>query len=149
MSTLFLDTSALVKLHVQETGTEALIVEAGRHRLAYLSVARVEFWSAVWRRCRTGDIEAEAAEALTRTFDVNASTFHVVAVSEEILDRACALTRVHGLRAYDAFQLAAALDLGRGGLHPVFVAADLALLEAARKEGLGAWNPAVQSAPPM
>ena len=66
------------------------------------------------------------------------------AVSQAVLDRAVDVIRKNPLRAYDAIQLAGCLVMAsratmRGS--PIFVTGDHALIEAARQEGLTAWNP--------
>ena len=68
--------------------------------------------------------------------------FHVLPVSDVILNQVRRLVGAHPLRAYDAVQLAAALELHSqrtafGGLSPVtFVSADQILNRAAAAEGL-------------
>ncbi len=42
-----------------------------------------------------------------------ATQYRIVALTDEIIEDAAALARKHGLRAYDAVQLAAALDTSR------------------------------------
>jgi len=55
MAVYYLDTSALVKLYVQELGTDVVLSLTGdleEDRLAILDLARVEFRAAVRRRER-------------------------------------------------------------------------------------------------
>ena len=67
MALYFLDTSALVKLYVQEPGTDRLlplISDRPENRFAVLAIAVVEIRSAIRRRQRAGDIDTEVAAAI-------------------------------------------------------------------------------------
>ncbi len=147
MGLYYLETSALVKLYVREPGTEIMLRLAERalgHRLAVLAVSRVEFRSAVRRREREADRSKASAERVISMYEQHVQTRYLTQpISELVLGNACALLDQHGLRAYDAIQLAGCLVL-RGSSRreqPVFVCADAQLLEAARLEGLAALNP--------
>lgn len=149
MATYFLDTSALAKLYVREPGTErmlALATQAGRTRLAILSLARIELYSAVHRRTRAGEISSEDCGAIIESFEEHlSSVFLVQPVNDAVLDRAVSLLLTRSLRAYDAIQLAACLTLPveqAEGL-PTFVCSDHQLLEAARAEGASVLDPTV------
>ena len=61
MALYYLDTSALVKLYVRESGTLQmldLIADPEAHRFAILSLARAELYSAIRRRERAGEISS-------------------------------------------------------------------------------------------
>src|SRR5580700_12202869 len=63
----FLDTSALVKLYVQEPGTDRLlhlVSDQSENRFAVLAISVVELRSAIRRRQSAGDIEASIATAV-------------------------------------------------------------------------------------
>jgi uncharacterized protein len=149
---LHLDTSALVKLYVQEAGTEALVAAARSRALRALSIARVEAGAAIWRRHRAGDLAESVADDLVRRVDRDCRrVITLVPVTDDVLDEALRLCRRHGLRADDAMQLAGALRSTGPRVaddQSVFVASDDALLAAARTEGLRSWNPATTAAPP-
>ena len=121
---------------------------AGReanHRLAVVTLARVEFHSAIRRRERGGDIGRSDAQRLLACFDAHLeSKFLSVALNDAVLQAAAALLDRHSLRAYDAVQLAGCLALKAisGGNVPVFVCADRQLLAAAEAEGLAGLDPA-------
>lgn len=108
----FADASALVKLYVDEEGHEAVRSLAD---LVVAQLARVEVPAALWRKQRLGDITVDEAWLLALDFKADYSgsnatppRFAVVRVSSELLDEAARLAAVHGLRAYDAVQLASA-----------------------------------------
>jgi len=143
----FLETSALVKLYVRESGTERVLALANRtteNRLAILALTQVELRSAVRRREQNGEIPPLVATQLLETFKRHLETrFVSQMINDFILDVASALVDRHALRAYDAVQLAGyvALRGSTGTEVPVFVCSDHALLEAARLEGIPILDP--------
>jgi predicted nucleic acid-binding protein len=139
----YLETSALVKLYVQEPGTEhllRLVASSETHRIAVSAIAQAEFRSAIRRRQREGDFTAHSATLVLERFDLHLRTrFIRQGVSDPVLDVACALIDRYPLRAYDAIQLAGCLVLKSAVPEaPVFVCADQQLLQTAQAEGL-AW----------
>jgi uncharacterized protein len=146
---LYLDSSALVKLYVQEVGTERMLELAHPdtgHRLAILSLARIEFRAAVRRRAKLGDIDSARADELVRDFNVHlASVFQVQPLNDLVLDQAAAVVDRHAIRTYDAIQLGGCLALQASigdEIEILFVCSDDKLLDVARVEGLQTVNPA-------
>jgi hypothetical protein len=82
--------------------------------LAVSALARVEVPAAFWRKHRSGDLDAADAALITQSFEADfwggddRPRFAVSLVTAEILDAAAAVVATHGLRAYDAVQLASA-----------------------------------------
>lgn len=147
MALYYLETSALVKLYVYESGTERLLALAASnagHRLAILSLAQVELRAALRRRQRIGEISASEVDELFESFRQHSEgRFLVQSFSDSMLDVACALVDVYGLRGYDSMQLAGYLTLRSisGAEEPIFVCADKALLSAAQSEGCPVLDP--------
>ena len=149
MALLYLDTSALVKLYIEETGTERiaeLVLSDSNCSLSTSAITQVEFHSAIDRRRRRrgGDVGEDAAERAVERFNRRfKSEFFRYPLDDQTLDLACVLVSRHALRAYDAVHLAACLFLlrlrSRDDL--TFVSADRRLLTAARSEGLAVLNP--------
>jgi len=143
----YLETSALVKLYVYELGTERLVSLAASdagNRFAILSLAQVEFRSAIRRQQRSGEISKSEASALIDSFRQHAEgRFVVQPFTDSLLDVALALIEGYPLRGFDAIQLAGYLMLRSisGAEEPVFVCADKALLSAARNEGCAVLDP--------
>jgi uncharacterized protein len=143
----YLETSALVKLYVREPGTERVLALARRSsesRLAILSLAQVEFRSAIRRRERAGEIPALVATQLLDAFSRHLeSRFVTQTITDYLLDIACALVDRHALRAFDAIQLAGYVVLrsSTGTETPVFVCSDQELLTAAKHEGAPILDP--------
>lgn len=147
MALYYLETSALVKLYVYETGTDRLLgltaSDAG-HRFSILSLAQVEFRAAIRGRQRRGEIPDNAADGLFESFRRHSEgKFLIQFVSDSLLDVALALIDNYPLRGYDAMQLAGYLELRSisGTEDPTFVCADKVLLSAARNEGCPVLDP--------
>jgi predicted nucleic acid-binding protein len=80
-------------------------------------IARVEVPAALWRKERTGELSSADATLLVLAFEADylgagdePPLFAAVALLAPVLERAAELTGSHGLRAYDAVQLASALS---------------------------------------
>lgn len=149
MAGLFLDTSALVKLYVQEPGTDRLLHLASdrNNRLAILSIAAVEFRSAIRRREREGDIDPADVSAILESLQSHLETrFIRQPINDGVIDEAMAMVDRHALRAYDALQLAGCLALNALERNAYgFVCADRKLLDAAEAEQLRIIDPAVSA----
>ena len=153
MKLVFLDTSALVKLFVQERGSDWMIESVRSNKaaaIALLDLTRIELHSALQRRERMRSVPAgtmrRAREVLEQYLR---SRFSVQAVTEAVLQRGFGLVESHSLRAYDALQLAGAIEAAasRGNPDALFVTADLDLAAAAKAEGLQSLDPATATQP--
>lgn len=147
MSLYFLDTSALVKLYVQEPGTDRLLLlisRATEHRFAILTLSAVEARSAIRRRQRGGDIERSAADLVLWHLQKHLEVLFVRQIANDmVIDTAAEMVDRYALRAYDALQLAGCLIAGASDPEGVtFVASDHELLDAARSERLRVLDPA-------
>ncbi|MGH3773858.1 MAG: type II toxin-antitoxin system VapC family toxin [Pseudonocardiaceae bacterium] len=137
---VFAESSALVKLYADEQDHQVV------RRLGSLVVsalARVEVPAAIWRKHRMGELDLADAVILIAAFEADyhgsaqeRPRFGVVAATTTVLDTAAVLTGVHGLRAYDAVQLASAKAAAEAisGCRTVAVF-DGTLRAAAAKEG--------------
>jgi predicted nucleic acid-binding protein len=145
MATFFLDTSALVKRHVAETGSawvRSLTGAKAFHTLFIARITAVEVFAAITRRQRGGSLSAAQAGAILGHFRRHLTQRYVIVeVTPTLIAEAMLSARRHGLRAYDAVHLAAALEANRiyqtAGLGPVtLVSADQELNAAATASGL-------------
>jgi len=148
LAVYYLDTSALVKLYVQEAGTERMLRLAnpsGGHTLAILGLTRIEFRAAVRKRERAGDVARDTADQLITSMEGHlASIYLVQPLTDLVVEEAAALLDRHALRAYDAVQLAGcALLRARMGEQATFVCSDRKLAKAAQDEGMAVLDPAV------
>jgi uncharacterized protein len=146
----FLDSSALVKRYVVETGTawvRSITTPRTGNSVIIAHITPVEIVSGTMRRKRDGSISARTAHAVRLLVDRHTSReYKVIGLSDLIVQRAENLLEQHVLRAYDAVQLASALEssyrLVAAGLSPlIFVAADHRLLAVATAEGLTTDDP--------
>ncbi len=135
---LFLDTSALVKLYVSEPGTERVRDAIARAKTVAASrIAYAEARAALARahresRIRTADLRRTVGE-----LDEDWERLFIVEVTGGVAREAGDLAEQHGLRAYDALQLASALLLQRQlDSNVAFLAFDEALMAAAADAGL-------------
>lgn len=138
--TTFADSSALVKLYADEPG-QAEIRDLSV--VVVSELARVEVPAAIWRKHRTGELAAQEAGLLTSEFEADwygtaasPSRFLVAVVNDQVLDTAARLAGAHGLRAYDAVQLATAAAVRAAEPScQSFAASDESLRRAATLEG--------------
>lgn len=147
MALLYLDTSALVKIYVNELGSQRmrqLALPAASNEIAISGITPVEFHSAIRRRQRAGNFDAGEADRIVELFTVQLRTsFLRTPVEDREFDLAIRLIARHYLRGYDAVQLAACLTLADSSARePVFVCSDSRLLQAAEAEGLTVLDPA-------
>lgn len=140
--TVFADSSALVKFYVPEEGAD--LVRALDGPLVCSALAQVEVVAALWRKQRMNEVSAEDASVLAAAFtaDLKAGALAgrdtvCVNVTTEILDEAARMAARHGLRAYDAVQLATAVVVRPHlGSPVIFACFDENLAAAAHAEGL-------------
>lgn len=135
---LYLDTSAWLKLYVDERGTPEVIAAVQSAELVAISrIAYAEARAALARVLR--EKRTTRAEHRKRVAAVDADYLDIlkVDVSEEIVRQAGELAESHALRGYDAIQLASARWLARKTRRPVtMLAFDQRLNEAAHSLGL-------------
>jgi hypothetical protein len=150
MSAYVFDTSGIVKRYVWEAGTDwvrASTDPAAGHRIYVARITVVEVASAISRRRRGGGLSAADAAVVLAEFRRDLSdAYLVIEVTSSLLDAAADAAEAHGLRAYDAVQLAAAFEMHQQrsalGLAPlILVTADRALFAAAAAAGLRVEDP--------
>ena len=146
----FVDSSALVKRYVQETGTSWVRRLTRRRPSTVIYIAHitgVEVTSAVARRRKGRTLIAAQASSILRRFHQHlAGRYTVIEMTPALFNDAMRLANTHALRAYDAVQLSAALEINQkeqdAGFAPVtLISADQALNDAATAEGLAVDDP--------
>jgi uncharacterized protein len=117
MAVYFFDSSVLVKRHVDEAGSarvRSLTRVKARHTLYIARITAVEITSAITRRQRGRHLSAAQAGAILGHFRRHLTDrYAILEITPSLLADAMRLARAHGLRAYDAVQLAAALEVDR------------------------------------
>jgi uncharacterized protein len=141
----FLDTSAVVKRYVQETGTawiRTLVASATGHFIYLARITEVEVTSALARRCGQPGLSVAQARAALGLFRQDfAQDYRIAEITVPLLQRAVLLADTHALRGYDAVQLAAALEVRLQVPLLILISADADLNTAATAEGLPVEDP--------
>ncbi len=140
MAAYFLDTSAVLKRYVHETGTawvQALAAPSARNSLFVVRITQAESVAAITRRERGGSITPQDAATAVADFQLDfARQYRVVEVSAGLVAQAATLARQHALRGYDAVPLAAVLEIHATDPSLTLLSADVELNAAAMMEGL-------------
>jgi predicted nucleic acid-binding protein len=134
---LYLDTSALVTLYVEESRTPSVIARA-EHASA-VTTARItyaEARAALARHRREGALSPAGLRQAVRQLDGDWLAYTIVEVGDSVVREAGALAERYALRGYDAVQLAAAVAVRRAGGNVEFATFDARLATAAHREKL-------------
>jgi predicted nucleic acid-binding protein len=135
----FLDSTAFVKLFVQEPGTDAVIrlMEATDDNRKLISAGTpLEVYAALKRRERDGDIAPADSEAARNILRLEAARMVQQPLNPAVLEAARQMLDQHELRSAEALQLGAAIVAREmfQGMEIVFLSAEPRLLEAAGAE---------------
>lgn len=134
----YLDTSVLLKLIVEEEGSDrAAMIWDTADVVAAASVIVVEARAALAAAARGGRITSAQHRHAKRELTALVDELTLVAVTEDLVASAGDLAEEEGLRGYDALHLAAALTVGA----TVVASADIALCDAALRRDLHVANP--------
>jgi len=114
---LYLDTSSLVKLYIEESGTQETESLVDRAFLVCTSViAYAEARSALARLHRERKLSDEEHEAAKADLDEDWPRFLAIEVTREIWKTAGDLAEKHALRGFDSLHLASFLHLAHANL---------------------------------
>jgi len=150
MAMYFLDSSALVKRYIRETGSDwvcNLFDPSLGNQFFIAAIAGVEIISAITRRAKNGSINVADAIAIRNQFKQDfQAEYQIIEISENIINSAIFIAEFYALRGYDAVQLASVRELNMlcitNGLTLInFISADNDLNTAALSEGLIVENP--------
>ena len=146
MTAFFVDTSALGKRYILETGTEWLsnLIHPDSGNLVIISeLALVEIFSVFARKQRENKLSTEALAQAQYNFLWHVkSEYQVIFIDSPILGRARELVSKHPLRTLDAIQLACAVEALTVLREPIaFISADKNLLAIAAAEGFATNDP--------
>lgn len=145
MGAYFLDSSAMVKRFTREGGTSWVLGLFRRSSFNSIYISRVtpvETVAGLAKQQRMGVLSpSDLDRSVNRLNRGIHFRFVFVEVNRIVTDTAILLVRRHGLRGFDAIQLAAAMEATRqrsslGAPNLVFVSADQDLNSAATAEGL-------------
>ncbi len=148
MVNYYLDTSAMLKRYVDESGSAWLRAQvSSATSLVSSQLLVVEALSAFKRRVREGSLSPAEYQRVRDVFREDCrTTYQIVPPTTAVVDLACVLLERHPLRGYDAMHLATALTvqqaLRRQDLPAlIFLCADDGLNAAGAAEGLAVNNP--------
>jgi predicted nucleic acid-binding protein len=145
VAAFFFDTSSVLKRYVAEVGTgwiRSLVDPAASNQIFLARITAVEVVAAITRRMRAGGVEPAQVAQMVGDFCFHLTNeYRLLPVTSRLLTQAMTLAERHGLRGYDAVQLAAASianvrRLARRSRPLVLVSADAELNAAATVEGL-------------
>jgi len=140
---IYLDSSALVKRYLKEKGTE--VVQSLTIREEYIATSKLaypELLSAFMRKKRSGELGEEPLESILHRLETDWPDLFIVEIRDELLPFVKSLIRKYPLKGADSVHLASALWLeGMTRAEMTFVASDMILLDAAKKENLEILNP--------
>lgn len=140
---LFCDTSALMKLFIQEQHSDIMYNVAQSSTLIIVSqVTWVEMCAALALKQRTRQIDAPQATQALNELRIEWVRFNELAVDQSLIRAAAGLALNFGLRAYDSIQLASAQRAhSQTGNTLAFACYDKQLNTAAVALGINTLNP--------
>lgn len=135
---LFCDTSALIKLYIQEAFSAEIQVQAVEARMIAVSrIAWAEAMAALARRVREHPGDADTIEAIRLRLRSDWSDFAIVEVTQSLVELAGEYADTFALRGYDSVQLAAAQKLHEAVREELrFACFDKRLQQAAKVLGM-------------
>lgn len=134
---IYLDTSALIKRYIWESGSEQ-VRQVFRENVMIITskVAYAEIYAAFTRRMREGDLARVRYGQVCRLFELEWPAYLIVEVHDEVLHLSRDLIKKYPLRGFDALHLASAKSLRQHLKTSItFGGADQRLLESAKAEG--------------
>ncbi|WP_113925002.1 type II toxin-antitoxin system VapC family toxin [Cognataquiflexum aquatile] len=137
---VFFDTSSLFKLYHQEQGTQEILdfFEINKINRIYVSeIAKIEFASVIWRKCKMGEVKEDDAKILLSKFEIDLQKFTVIPFNQQLSNNSIILIGKYwksGLRTLDSIQLASVIEIKKEIEY--FFTSDLILKEISILEGL-------------
>lgn len=154
MADYFIESSALIKRYFREAGSDRVLGicdPAAGNRVFIAAITPVEILAAITRRGRGGSFPPQDALAACSLFKSELiSDYELLEFTPSVLHKAIDLAERHGLRGYDAVQLATAAEANVFAisldLPPlILVSADRELNSVALSEGLSIEDPSAHT----
>jgi uncharacterized protein len=138
---LYLDTNALIKLYHSEAGTDNLVELLDKNAddlvLTISDIARIEFYSAFFKRVRKKEISPKKVLKVFSSFEDDIYMFNVIEVDNIVKSTGVDLLKKEAvtlaLTTLDSIQLAAAITAHNLFPVDVFVTSDTKLINIAEK----------------
>jgi predicted nucleic acid-binding protein len=142
MALIYLDTSALLKRYIQETGSHELNSIWDNYEYSATSlVTKAEMGAALAKVVRHGVVDHSSAQEAWKQFLMDWQGLTLVRVDQKLVNMAADLTWQYPLRGFEAIQLASALSWQDLLEEPVtFATFDHRLCEVARLAGIFTWS---------
>jgi predicted nucleic acid-binding protein len=135
---LYCDTSALIKLYIEEKSSgelKAAIIEA--EAVAVCRIAWAEAHAALSRRAREMPDDTAVIEQAKIAFNIDWPRFVIIEITQTLVEHAGDFADVFALHGYDSVQLAAAFEANRIAQIPIdFACFDHRLNKAASVLGM-------------
>jgi len=133
----YFDSSAVVKVYVQEKGRAAVLRLLRLHEVVVSAILPVEIRGALRRRAEENTIESSRLPVALNQLAADRAQWNLLAVSTEILWRAEQIVGRHSVRTLDAIHIASAKEFAeRLQARVPFISADQRQIEAAAAAGL-------------
>ena len=137
MAWAYVDTSALVKRYVDESGRREVVHLLRRHDLVISALLPVELRGAFRRRMHDRTLEPARAASALRRFAADRLVLTQVGVTADVLAQAEALVASHAIRTLDALHVGSArVFASRLDARVLFVSADKRQADVAAAVGL-------------
>lgn len=134
----YVDTSTLIKLIVEEEGSDrAALIWESAEVLASVRLVVVEARAALAAATRDNRLSTDQLHSARTQLSGFLEDLHLVEVTEELIEDAARFAETEALRVYDAVHLAAALFVGA----TVLTSADRSLCGAAQAQGMHIADP--------
>lgn len=134
---LYLDTSSLVKLYVEEEGSADVAALLRKATAAATSmIAYAEARAAFARRFREGSVSRRSYKRLLSSFEKDWINYLQVKVSHNLIRLAGDLAEKYALRGFDAIHLSSAVFLMKSNVRVMFLCYDDKLQKASVREKL-------------
>ena len=143
--TLYLDTSALIKRYIEETGSvelEKILDKA--EKIVVSQVTRLEAYSTLRRLLDEKRIDEEAYRLLLEEIDHDIMDLNMIPFDGQVESKAGEMIGKHKLKTLDSIQLASCLV--HRSFVDLFVCCDKRLNIAAKSEGLDITDPTIPPA---
>ena len=114
---LFLDTSSLIKLYHNETGTtelEELFIDIDITEVYLSEISKIEFSSTILKKVRTKEITKEEAVITLELFESDFEKYTFISIDSIIIEQSRLFISkygIEGLRTLDSIQLSTAVYL--------------------------------------
>ena len=135
---VYIDTSDLVKLYVDESGSDA--IKEIVHKATVISTSKVayaEARSAFVRKQRDDGFSAKVLRKIVEDFNREWESYFLIEVTDGLIRSAGDIAEKHLLRGFDSIHLASAINLkNKIGSEVYFSSNDEKLNQASEKEGI-------------